>query len=116
MHSWCSWDRWRYDQSNAWNLSCGYCDFRRYIVWIATTRLCCGRQRHVGGYPGMVRIALALLLSLLLPPAALAEKRVALVVGIDKYDNLGPQAQLRRARGDAATVAEGHWLRGDCQG
>jgi uncharacterized caspase-like protein len=48
---------------------------------------------------------LALLLSLLLLPAALAEKRVALVVGIDKYDNLGPQAQLRRARSDAAAVA-----------
>ncbi|HEY7552921.1 MAG TPA: caspase family protein [Hyphomicrobiaceae bacterium] len=53
----------------------------------------------------MVRIALALLLSLLLQPTALAEKRVALVIGIDKYDNLGPQAQLRKARSDAAAVA-----------
>ena len=37
----------------------------------------------------MVRIAFALLLCLLLLPSpALAEKRVALVIGIDKYDNL----------------------------
>jgi uncharacterized caspase-like protein len=53
----------------------------------------------------MVRIALAFLFGLLLAPAAFAEKRVALVIGIDKYDNLGPQAQLRKARSDAAAVA-----------
>jgi hypothetical protein len=54
----------------------------------------------------MVRITLVMLLSLLLlPSTALAEKRVALVIGIDNYDNLGPHAQLRKARSDAAAVA-----------
>jgi uncharacterized caspase-like protein len=53
----------------------------------------------------MVRIVFVLLLCLLLPSPALAEKRVALVIGIDKYDNLGPSAQLRKARSDAAAVA-----------
>jgi uncharacterized caspase-like protein len=41
----------------------------------------------------MLRIALVLLFSLMLQPAALA------------YDNFGPQAQLRKARSDAAAVA-----------
>jgi uncharacterized caspase-like protein len=54
----------------------------------------------------MMRIALVLLLGLLLPPTALAEKRVALVIGIDKYDNLAPQAQLRKARSDGEAVAQ----------
>jgi formylglycine-generating enzyme required for sulfatase activity len=53
----------------------------------------------------MVRIVFVLLLCLLLPSPAVAEKRVALVIGIDKYDNLGPSAQLRKARSDAAAVA-----------
>ena len=45
-----------------------------------------------------------LLLWFLFPAAALAEKRVALVIGIDNYDNLGANAQLRKARSDAAAV------------
>jgi hypothetical protein len=53
----------------------------------------------------MIRIVFVLLLCLLLPSPAVAEKRVALVIGIDKYDNLGPSAQLRKARSDAAAVA-----------
>lgn len=50
----------------------------------------------------MLRISFVLLLCLLLPSAALAEKRVALVIGIDKYDYLAANAQLRKARSDAA--------------
>lgn len=37
---------------------------------------------------------------------AFAEKRVALVVGINKYDNFPDDKQLQRARSDAETVAE----------
>jgi formylglycine-generating enzyme required for sulfatase activity len=53
----------------------------------------------------MVLIVLIVLLCLLSLSPALAEKRVALVIGIDKYDNLGPHAQLKKARSDAAAVA-----------
>jgi hypothetical protein len=53
----------------------------------------------------MIRIVFVLLLCWLLPSPALAEKRVALVVGIDKYDHLGRNAQLARARSDARAVA-----------
>jgi uncharacterized caspase-like protein len=53
----------------------------------------------------MAQIALVLWFFLLTLSPALAERRVALVIGIDRYDNLGPQAQLRKARGDAAAVA-----------
>jgi hypothetical protein len=42
----------------------------------------------------------------LFPVAAQTENRVALVIGIDKYDNLGPQAQLRKAKGDSAAIAK----------
>jgi formylglycine-generating enzyme required for sulfatase activity len=53
----------------------------------------------------MVRIAIALLLFVLLPSVAQAEKRIAFVVGIDKYDNLAPQQQLQRAVNDARSVS-----------
>jgi hypothetical protein len=54
----------------------------------------------------MVRIVFVLLLCLLsLPLPALAEKRAAFVVGIDKYDNLSKDAQLDKARNDARAVA-----------
>jgi len=36
---------------------------------------------------------------------AYAEKRVALVVGIDTYDNLGTDQQLKKARNDARAMA-----------
>ena len=52
----------------------------------------------------MVRVAIALLLFVLLPSVAQAEKRIAFVVGIDKYDNLAPQQQLQRAVNDARSV------------
>jgi uncharacterized caspase-like protein len=52
----------------------------------------------------MVRAAIFLLLLALMPSAAHAEKRIAFVVGIDKYDNLGPQQQLQRAVNDARSV------------
>jgi hypothetical protein len=35
---------------------------------------------------------------------ALAERKIAFVVGIDKYDNLGQQQQLQRAVNDARSV------------
>ena len=57
----------------------------------------------------MLRAAVAFLLSMLLPLIALAQKRVALVIGIDKYDNLDQRAQLRKARADATAIA--HALR-----
>jgi uncharacterized caspase-like protein len=52
----------------------------------------------------MVRVSIALLLFVLLPSVAQAEKRIAFVVGIDKYDNLAPQQQLQRAVNDARSV------------
>jgi len=52
----------------------------------------------------MVRVAIALLLFALLPSVAQAEKRIAFVVGIDKYDNLAPQQQLQRAVNDARAI------------
>ena len=52
----------------------------------------------------MVRVAIAFLALMLLVSTARAEKRVAFVVGIDKYDNLGPQQQLQRAVNDARSV------------
>ena len=64
-------------------------------------------------------VALLGMLSALLPSAAHAEKRIAFVVGIDKYDNLGPQAQLQEGAercSGGRTVAEGHWLRRDREG
>jgi hypothetical protein len=39
---------------------------------------------------------------------ALAERKIAFVVGIDKYDNLGPQQQLQRA--DRNTAARQSFL------
>lgn len=39
-------------------------------------------------------------------PEAHAQKRVALVVGIDRYYNLRPDAQLKKARGDASSIAQ----------
>jgi len=41
----------------------------------------------------------------LLPSAALYQKRVALVVGIDGYDDLDQRAQLKKARAGAAAIA-----------
>lgn len=46
-----------------------------------------------------------LLLSLILPAAAQASERLAFVVGVKDYVNLGPSAQLRRPAADAQAVA-----------
>ena len=51
----------------------------------------------------MPAIAL-LILCLLLPAGAFAEKRVALVIGINRYVNLPLRAQLQRAVNDARAV------------
>jgi hypothetical protein len=53
----------------------------------------------------MVRVVFVLFLFLSSSLPALAEKRVALIIGIDKYDNLGANAQLKKAKSDAAAVA-----------
>jgi WD40 repeat protein len=55
----------------------------------------------------MTRIALIafVVLSLFLPAGAFAEKRVALVIGIDRYLNLPSRAQLKRAVNDARAVS-----------
>ena len=45
-------------------------------------------------------------LSVLLAPQALAAKRVAFVVGIDAYDNLPAQEQLKKAVNDAHSLGE----------
>lgn len=47
-----------------------------------------------------------LLLSLILPASAQAAERLAFVVGVKDYVNLGPSAQLRRPAADAQAVAE----------
>ena len=46
------------------------------------------------------------LLALGASPAAHAAKRVAFVVGIDSYDNLPEQQQLRKAVNDAQAIGE----------
>jgi len=51
----------------------------------------------------MVRVAIAILVSILLASAAHA-KRVALVVGINKYDNLPRERQLAKAVNDARAM------------
>jgi hypothetical protein len=68
----------------------------------------------------IVTILVALIISQIAAPPALAERKIAFVVGIDKYDNLGPQQQLQRAVNDARSVGGacprpiGHdWRRGD---
>ena len=54
----------------------------------------------------MVRVAVALILLVLVSSNAYAAKRVAFVVGIDLYDNLGRNAQLQKARADAKAIAD----------
>lgn len=52
------------------------------------------------------RLIAALLALALSAGAARAAERLAFVVGIDTYGNLGPSAQLQRPRADAEAVAE----------
>ena len=58
----------------------------------------------------MARILVAVLgfclLALGASPAAHAAKRVAFVVGIDSYDNLPEQQQLKKAVNDAQAIGE----------
>ena len=55
--------------------------------------------------PGIAWMAFALLVAMLAAaPAAQAQKRVAFVVGTDKYDNLDKTRQLQRAVNDARAV------------
>jgi formylglycine-generating enzyme required for sulfatase activity len=63
----------------------------------------------IGGDDPVLRLFIAILASIVgfwttLTPA-LAERMVAFVVGIDKYDNLGPHQQLERAVNDARSVS-----------
>jgi uncharacterized caspase-like protein len=51
-------------------------------------------------------IALLVCSLLVALPSAIAQKRVALVVGINKYDNLDSRAQLKKAQSDAVAIAE----------
>jgi uncharacterized caspase-like protein len=53
----------------------------------------------------LLRAMTALLLCVVLSTGAFAQKRVAYVVGIDKYDHLGPAQQLQRAVNDARAVS-----------
>jgi uncharacterized caspase-like protein len=52
----------------------------------------------------IVAILATLIVCQIAAPLALAERKIAFVVGIDKYDNLGPQKQLQRAVNDARSV------------
>ena len=52
----------------------------------------------------MVRVAIAIVVSVLMTSTAHA-KRVALVVGINKYDNLPRERQLAKAVNDARAMA-----------
>jgi uncharacterized caspase-like protein len=51
-------------------------------------------------------VMLALVVHVLAPTVGHAQKRVALVVGIDTYDYLGPVSQLKKARADARSIAD----------
>ena len=53
-----------------------------------------------------VWVVVVLVVSMQLAAVAHAQKRVALVVGIDRYDNLDSRAQLKKARADARSIAE----------
>jgi hypothetical protein len=53
----------------------------------------------------VITIIAAIFISEIAVAPALAERKIAFVVGIDKYDNLGPQQQLQRAVNDARSVA-----------
>ena len=50
-------------------------------------------------------VALAIVGALLITATEVHAKRLALVIGIDAYDNLGPGAQLKKAVSDARTIA-----------
>ena len=52
----------------------------------------------------VITIFAAIFISQIAVAPALAERKVAFVVGIDKYDNLGQQQQLQRAVNDARSV------------
>ena len=60
----------------------------------------------------MLRLIITILAAIFICGAAvapaLAERKIAFVVGIDKYDNLGPQLQLQRA--DRNTAARQSFL------
>jgi uncharacterized caspase-like protein len=53
---------------------------------------------------GRYALALLILGCVLAPPAALAERRLALAIGIDLYDNLPASEQLKKAVNDARAV------------
>jgi hypothetical protein len=52
----------------------------------------------------ILTILAAIFISQIAAPRALAERKIAFVVGIDKYDHLGQQQQLQRAVNDARSV------------
>ncbi|HRD75692.1 MAG TPA: caspase family protein [Hyphomicrobiaceae bacterium] len=65
-------------------------------------------SRRPGGLKGLraLRLAIAAMLVLLVGLETALAKRLALVVGIDRYDNLPAHQQLERAVGDARTIAK----------
>jgi uncharacterized caspase-like protein len=52
----------------------------------------------------IIIVVAAIFISQVAAAPAHAERKIAFVVGIDKYDNLGPQQQLQRAVNDARSV------------
>ena len=53
----------------------------------------------------LARLAFAAILAASLPvPTALAEKRIAITIGVDAYDNLNSEQQLRKAVNDSRAV------------
>ena len=64
-----------------------------------------GLQLRKGGFVGVLLVFLAAL-QILAPVAEAAGKRLAFVVGIDAYDNLGPLRQLTRSVNDARAISD----------
>jgi hypothetical protein len=65
----------------------------------------CSGWAHLTMCIGLVRISLVLA-SLLLAVSPADAKRIAFVVGINKYENLGPGLQLAKAVADAKAIAD----------
>jgi uncharacterized caspase-like protein len=65
----------------------------------------CGGRAHLTMGIGLVRIGLVLA-GLLLAASPADAKRVAFVVGVNKYENLGPDLQLAKAVADAKAIAD----------
>src|SRR5262245_22762973 len=60
--------------------------------------------RHMHRLTCLAHLLIATFAAVVWASPALAQKRIALVIGIDRYDNLGNDRQLQRAVNDAKSV------------